>query len=200
MIEVEVKYRVSKEDADRIASNVLSIGGIFMGEEVQEDIYFQHPSRNFMLTDEALRVRYVGDRAEVTYKGPRIDLKSKTREEIRVKVGDFDGTVLLLEKLGFLQVAKIVKKRKTYQLGETFLHLDYINNLGFFVEIESIAEDEREVEKKRDELLIKAEELGIPTDGFELKSYLEIILENEGATARQDSRINPHLKSQGKLK
>ncbi|MEM3511605.1 MAG: class IV adenylate cyclase [Candidatus Jordarchaeales archaeon] len=179
MIEVEVKYKVSKEDADRVVSRVLSIGGLLLGEEVQEDVYFQHPSRNFVVTDEALRVRCVGDRVEVTYKGPRIDSKSKTREEIRVDVGSFADILLLLEKLGFLQVARIIKRRKTYQLGENLLHLDYINGIGFFVEIESIVEDENDVEKKRDELLSKAEKLGIPADGFELRSYLEIVLENK---------------------
>jgi len=37
-------------------------------------------------------------------------------------------------------------------------------------------EDEGEIEGKREKLIMKAKELGIPTEGFELKSYLEIIL------------------------
>lgn len=184
MIEVEVKYRVSREVADHIVSKLLSMGGVPLSEEVQEDFYFQHPSRNFAVTDEALRVRRVGNRVEVTYKGPRIDHKSKTREEIRVGVGSLDDFILILERLGFIQVAKVIKTRKTYRLGENHLHLDYVNGVGFFIEIEATVEREDEVERKCDELLSKAEELGIPAEGFELRSYLEIILDilKEAAT------------------
>ncbi|MBS7287418.1 MAG: class IV adenylate cyclase [Candidatus Freyarchaeota archaeon] len=176
MIEVEVKYRVSREVVDHIVSKLLSIGGVPLSEEVQEDFYFQHPSRDFAVTDEALRVRRVGDKVDVTYKGPRIDHKSKTREEIRVRVESLDDFILLLERLGFLQVAKVIKTRKTYRLGETLLHLDRVNGVGFFIEIEATVEKKDEVERKRDELLSKAEKLGIPAESFERRSYLEIIL------------------------
>ena len=104
MIEVEVKYRVPRELMEKIASKVLTLGGKFLGEEVQEDVYFQHPSRNFAVSDEALRVRRARGRVEVTYKGPRIDSRSKTREEIQVKVEDFNSFVSLLEKLGFKRI------------------------------------------------------------------------------------------------
>ncbi len=176
MIEVEVKYRVPRELMEKIASKVLTLGGKFLGEEVQEDVYFQHPSRNFAVSDEALRVRRARGRVEVTYKGPRIDSRSKTREEIQVKVEDFNSFVSLLEKLGFKRVAKVVKKRKTYKFNDELLHLDCVEDAGFFVEIEGTVEDEGEIEGKREKLIMKAKELGIPTEGFELKSYLEIIL------------------------
>lgn len=177
MIEVEIKYRVPRESMGQILSRINSMGGVFVGEEIQEDIYFQHPSRNFALTDEALRVRRVGSRTEITYKGPRIDSKSKTREEIKVEVDDFTKTVLLLEKLGFLKVARIIKNRKTYALNEVLLHLDDVDGIGSFVEIETVVESEGEVEARRNELLLKAKELGVPAEGFELRSYLEIALE-----------------------
>ncbi|MEM1722215.1 MAG: class IV adenylate cyclase [Candidatus Jordarchaeales archaeon] len=196
MIEVEIKYRVPKDSVEQILSRVTSMGGVFVGEEIQEDIYFQHPSRNFALTDEALRVRRVGNKTEITYKGPRIDPKSKTREEVKVEVDNFSKTILLFEKLGFLRVAKIVKNRKTYALNEILLHLDDVDGIGFFVEIETIVESESEVETKRNELLLKAEKLGIPVEGFELRSYLEIALET---LPKSDPHISQRfLPSKGK--
>ncbi len=176
MIEVEVKYRVTEDVINQLASKILAMGGLFLGEVMQEDIYFQHPSRNFAVTDEALRVRRVENRAEVTYKGPKIDSKSKTREEIKIEISDFESFVLLLERLGFRPVARVTKKRITYKLGEKLLHLDNVEKAGFFVEIETMVERKSDVEKKRDELLRIAEKLSIPADGLERKSYLEIIL------------------------
>ena len=48
----------------------------------QVDYYFGHPARDFIKTDEVLRLRTVdGDQNFITYKGARIDSTTKTRRE-----------------------------------------------------------------------------------------------------------------------
>ena len=54
----------------------------------QVDRYFNHPARDFGVTDEAFRIRSVGDANCVTYKGPRIDSVTKTRREIEVSFAE----------------------------------------------------------------------------------------------------------------
>ena len=71
----------------------------------QEDIYLSHPSRDFRVTNEALRIRRIGDENRITYKGPRLSGPTKTREEIEISLDHgqvaFEQLLRLLENLGF---------------------------------------------------------------------------------------------------
>ena len=80
--EVEVKYRAVDHDH---WSNVLFRWGPWQGRLVdQEDTYFSHPARDFAVTNEAFRIRRLGDENRITYKGPRRSGPTKTREEIEI--------------------------------------------------------------------------------------------------------------------
>src|SRR4051794_13543350 len=68
--EVEQKHRVTDKPA-LIAR--LRERGCSLEEPIQQsDQYFAHPCRDFAATDEALRIRVVGDESFVTYKGPKL--------------------------------------------------------------------------------------------------------------------------------
>lgn len=57
MIEVEVKAHVS--DFKGVKQRLIEIGAERIGEEHQEDTYFNAPHRDFAKTDEALRIREI---------------------------------------------------------------------------------------------------------------------------------------------
>ena len=84
MIEVEVKAKIDNFEDMREKLN--NLGAVKTKEEFQEDIYFNSPIVDFAKTDEALRIRTTKQNNEkhifITYKGAKIDSKSKTREEI----------------------------------------------------------------------------------------------------------------------
>ncbi|MHA1252783.1 MAG: class IV adenylate cyclase [Candidatus Helarchaeota archaeon] len=77
MIEVEIKVPIS--DKNKIIQKLKNIGFIFKKSVIQKDIYFQHPSRNFVKTDEALRIRETPEEVFLNYKGPKIDTTTKTQ-------------------------------------------------------------------------------------------------------------------------
>ena len=54
----------------------------------RSDRYFAHPSRDFARTDEALRLRRIGEFNFITYKGPKLDATTKTRREIEIGLAD----------------------------------------------------------------------------------------------------------------
>ena len=87
---------------------------------VQSDQYFAHPARDFAQTDEALRIRTVGDTSFVTYKGPKLDATSKTRRELELPLAasDPDGSQFaeLLAALGFTPVAIVRKQRRKFHI------------------------------------------------------------------------------------
>ena len=136
-IETEVKLRVDCRELERLMSE-LDKQGITGERVVEEDVYYQHPCRDFLETDEAVRVRVTNGRAmSITYKGPRLGRGSvKQRIEITVEVSRGDPRKLL-ERLGFVPVVRVRKERTYYNLREgVILTLDRVEGLGCFVEVE----------------------------------------------------------------
>lgn len=165
MLEVEVKYRAVPQIREKLASLNFSPAG----RQFEEDVYFQHPCRDFASTDEALRVRFVDSRVEITYKGPRFGLGAKTRFEASSPAGG--AIVQILEKLGFVEVARVRKRREFYKRGEVFVSVDWVEGLGEFVEIE--VKTEGEVENAVRLVREVAEELGLVEEVRE--TYLELV-------------------------
>lgn len=169
MLEVEVKAKI--EDPSETEKIVLKKGGLFVKEVIEEDLYFSHPCRDFARTDEALRLRYVEDKTYLTYKGPKIDKKTKTREEFQVRLDSFQEGHLIFNALGFGDVHTVKKRRRYFKLEDYEVTIDSVEDLGDFIEIE--AKDGYEPDK----LLDLLSELG--GIGSETKSYLELILEKK---------------------
>jgi len=167
-VEVEIKSKV--EDLSKVEKKLLGLGAHFLKEMKEEDEYFNHPCRDFAQTDEALRIRNDGT---LTYKGPKVDTDTKSREEINVKIEDMDGMRKLLIFLGFKPVAKVVKRRKYYKLEEVIVTVDDVEGIGTFVEVECIGDYEyckKKVLQLADLLELKE---------FIRKSYLEMLLESK---------------------
>lgn len=179
MIEVEVKAKISNPHNLIYRLKALCI---FLKEVTQEDIYFNAPDRDFRLTDEALRIRVSSEESALTYKGPKIgNLIDKTREEISVHINDLKKTRIILEKLGFHEVDKVSKKRILFQFNDLSISVDFVKNLGEFIEIESLVNTQNEIEKKRKEILNFLNELDIPLEDCEKRSYLELLLNKKGS-------------------
>jgi adenylate cyclase class 2 len=168
MLEIEIKTPSS--DNGRVERLLFAKGAKRLGEHDQVDEYFNHPSRDFALTDEALRLRK-DSKGKITYKGPKLDRDTKTREEIEMDVDDLDKMAQILLRLGFRRVAKVMKKRKEFLLEGVTVCLDSVQGLGDFVELEIQGTDADEgrsrIEKLRDELGLV---------GSERRSYLEMLL------------------------
>ncbi|WP_457555699.1 class IV adenylate cyclase [Candidatus Pyrohabitans sp.] len=169
MLEVEIKARVSS--LQDVEMRLFEMGASYLGEEEQRDVYFAHPCRDFAQSDEALRLRRGGGRVFLTYKGRRLEEVTKTREEVSVGVESFESAKLVLERLGFEEVAEVRKLRRSYRVGDYLVELDRVEGLGEFVEVEKKAE-----EYSPEELLDFLAAMGIERRAIERRSYLELLL------------------------
>lgn len=177
--EVEHKYRVA--DLERLAANLAELGAKPGEEEVQEDCYYAHPARDFANTDEALRLRRVGDANFITYKGPKVGAASKTRQELELPFERGAKALAqfgqLLEALGFRQVATVRKRRRKASLEregrEVEISLDDVEHVGTFVELELMADA---TERARAEQCLSSLAQELALDQGERRSYLELLL------------------------
>ncbi|MGE5755954.1 MAG: class IV adenylate cyclase [Planctomycetaceae bacterium] len=185
--EVEVKYRTTDHAA--LGERLIALGAVPGPEVVHEDTYLSHPARDFAQTNEALRLRRVGDANRITYKGPRRDGPTKTREEIEVPFGDgteaLDQMRRLFANLGFRPVALIRKVRRPFHLvfqGRAIeVVLDVAEGLGEFAEVEAIAASEIDLPAAQGVVLALARTLGLTE--VEPRSYLRMTLERRDRDA-----------------
>jgi adenylate cyclase class 2 len=175
MIEIEVKASV--EDPKQLERSIIEFGATPIGIQMQADTYYNAPYRDFGKTDEALRIRVEEGKSVLTYKGPKMDTVSKTRKEVETEIKDIDGMGNILSSLGFFPVATVSKKRKNFRLGDFFISLDEVRNLGYFIEVEIGAKDSRNYQEKVERIFKFMGKLGISRESSIRKSYLEMILE-----------------------
>jgi adenylate cyclase, class 2 len=179
-LEIEQKFRI--DNPAGLRAKLAALGAVFRDEVVQRDAYFNHPARDFAVSDEALRIRSVGDENVITYKGPKLGGGVKTRREIELPIGagpstaEQLGEVLVL--LGFRPTAVVEKKRTPGEVtvdGVRYeLALDEVAEIGSFFEIELVVDDaEREQAQGR----IQALQGKLKLESVEPRSYLRMVLE-----------------------
>lgn len=179
--EVEQKFRV--DDRLALVARLAACGIACDDVEEQTDVYLAHPSRDFSKTDEALRIRIAGAECVVTYKGPKLDAVTKTRQELELPIAGGPAAVedwtKLFEAIGFRPVASVCKRRcrgAVMWAGREFeVCLDDVADVGSFVELETIAEPS-DLDAARVALAELAARLELT--GNERRSYLEMLLEN----------------------
>ena len=183
--EVEMKFPLADADAVAALRQRLAMLGAQACEPLdQRDIYFAHPSRDFAQTDEAFRMRCVGEENFLTYKGPVVDPVAKTRREIEVSAaaGQQAREQLrdMFTSLGFREVRDVIKRREPLHLrwqGHALeITIDSVRDLGWFAELEIIAEESAR-DAARECLLALAKELHLGNS--ERRSYLRLLLERD---------------------
>jgi adenylate cyclase class 2 len=183
MLEVEIKFPV--DDLAALEDRLQAEGAKFKSRQRESDSYHNAPHRDFAKTDEALRIREAGDSNYMTYKGPKRDTDTKTREEIEVPLGAghvvTSDMVKLLKSIGFRPVAVVQKWRSQYRLlrkgFEVLITLDRVQDVGNYVELEILAPDDQ-YETARAVVVDLGQELGLARP--ERRSYLELLLERHG--------------------
>ncbi len=183
MIEVEVKARARPDTLEKI----LALGAVPVGIENHRDLYFNSPLRDFKHSDEALRIRIKEGGARLTYKGPKLDAKTKSRLEMTVQIDDPLEMERILIALGFVLSAEVRKRRSKYVLGSVILALDEVDGLGSFLEMEAQGGIDWEMQKEK--VLSIYDKLGL---GESIRSsYLEL-LEEEGRMRSKTQDQNPN--------
>ncbi len=136
IVEVELKVALPSDRVDSLRERLVAEGTRHRGPVVEEDVFFDHPSREMVTLDQAFRLRRAGKRMELTFKGARVKGNLKSRPEHNVGV-DRDPTAML-ESLGFFPAATLRKTRESWRMGDVEVTIDHIDGVGHFAEIEAL--------------------------------------------------------------
>jgi len=174
-LETEIKLRI--EDPDAIRARLLDLGF----EEVQprtfeDNLLFDSPNGAFASRGRVLRLREVGDRTVLTFKGPATgDARFKNREELEVEVADAGALREILGRLGLVVTYRYQKFRT--ELARLDLHACIDETpIGLFVELEGAPDAIEEA----------AAALGHGPEDFINVSYRELHLERARSRGEDD--------------
>ncbi len=168
-LETEVKVKLIDIERGEVVNKLKNSGCMALGDVIHNDYYFTHPCIDMLSQDEAIRVREeisasTGEtKYFVTYKGRRLGGAFKERPELEVEVSGKE-IIEILEALGFKVVAIISKERSLFKCSNTLVTIDYLSNLGLFMEVEG---EKEYIEDFLRNLKIKHEVVG--------KTYFELL-------------------------
>ena len=172
--EIEVKLRFDRPE--NALDRLQSLGAVVSTPRLFEDnILFDRARDPLHRSRQALRLRRVGERAVVTYKGPvEGDHRHKVRVEHETDVTDAGATERILLSLGYEPHWRYQKYRTEFTLGSLLVHLDE-TPLGCFVELEGSPE---EIDRA-------AEQMGFSVDEYVTLSYRKLLELEAGRQGRR---------------
>lgn len=137
-VEIEAKLKV--DSLAEVEQKLPELGGEFVAEQLQTDIFLDDGDESLISSDRCLRVRRQEaektERCFLCYKGGREEGEFKKRLEIETEIKDFKSMLKLLFALGYEQKLVVEKRRRLWKLGGCEVALDELPFLGSFVEIE----------------------------------------------------------------
>lgn len=184
MIEVEIKLPIA--DAETVEMKLQKLG--FQKENLmrESDIYLNSMDYDLREKDMALRIRNCENlstgetQAVLTYKGPKLDHISMTRQELETEVADANVCQEILKGIGYTQIYPVCKLRQYYQKEKITACVDRVERLGDFLELEILTNNENGREKALKQLNEVLEKLGYRMEDTICSSYLSMLQQNEG--------------------
>ena len=142
-IEIEVQVRIEKSAA---LLEFLKQEGKFIAEKQQIDEYFTPAHRNFLATrpvTEWLRLRNAGAKPTITYKNWAVATDGKTYscDEYEASIGELEQLRRILLVLNFKPIVTVDKLRRTWTYKDYEIAVDSVKDLGDYVEIEYIGNE-----------------------------------------------------------
>ena len=135
-VETEIKLRITDAAAGlgliALVGALPKTGRLFEANMVYDTVACEIRGRG-----ELLRLREVGDRCVLTWKGPGSAGKHKSREETEVLISDAGGFDLILRRLGFTPMFRYEKYRTEFGIRDQagVITLDE-TPIGCFLELE----------------------------------------------------------------
>ncbi|MFN2511347.1 MAG: class IV adenylate cyclase [Pyrinomonadaceae bacterium] len=179
-IEIEKKYRLTREQRKFVRRRLPEIGAKLQGEEFEENTLYG--GKGLALGRSVLRLRRVGESAILTYK-KRLSRASSIKHQLEdeTEVDDPDALNSILAALGFTPTMVYEKRRETWVLGNAEIVIDELP-FGLFMEIEGKEHDIRAVETKLAVKNLKSEKLTYPQLTLENGKKSRRIIEARFAT------------------
>lgn len=168
--EVEVKFRMASPAA-LLQKLIGSNAECFVNGNYEHDTYFEMENNRLDQRRISMVLRQMRPSGINLWiiKGPGIDRCEAVRLE------SYEKAQSMLQTLGYLTAFEIIKTRSIYFLEQFHITVDNISGLGDFAEISVMTDDPKQLATLRTLCLNCAENLGLPLDDIESRSYRQLL-------------------------
>lgn len=180
MIEVEVKLPIP--DPEGVKNRILEAGFKEQRFIEERDTYFDNARGDIRANGEALRVRETKDcrtgkkRAQINYKGKKLDTQTMTRRELETGVEDGAVCREILQAIGYSPAEpEVIKVRTMLQKDSVTACLDNVRGLGDFLELEILVEREEKKDAALGQIKDILNSLGYQVSDTVQTSYLSML-------------------------
>lgn len=183
-IEIEIKIRLEEKDFLQFRKKISEIAK-FIKKSNHVDEYFVPPSRNFLEPEypfEWLSIRKRDGKTLLNYKHyyPEFAEFHTHADEFETEIKDEIQLKKIFDSLNFKSIATVEKEREVYNYNDEFeIELDFVKDLGNFVEIEA-KKDFGSVTATRKRLLELARGFGLDVTKADKKGYPYLIMMKKG--------------------
>ncbi len=175
--EVESKIKINNYEVDKFRDKIKKIAR-FVKKEKKSDYYFAIEKPNY--PRKAFRMRYNGKNYVVNFKKwLKKYWKSGivVKEEFEFEVKDKNSFLALMRDLDFVNWVRKIKITETYQhkkYPKVFIELNYVKHLGYFIEIEYLA-NKNEIENAKRKILSVLNELKVKPKEIDNVGYTKML-------------------------
>ena len=171
---IEIKARITSVDAlEPIAAALATRGPI---EILQDDTFFTCSTGRIKL-----RAFSAAEGELIFYR--RTDERGP-KESFYLRAPTASPDVLReVLSLAYGQVGRVVKRRTLYLVGRTRVHLDRVEGLGHYLELEVVLEEGEPSESGATEARTLMGRLGIAPSDLVETAYVDLLAQKRGATA-----------------
>ena len=172
MREIEIKLKV--DNLEELEKKLADKGLVISKEINQHDIVYSRIDDTHEYTEsyEGCIIVRIRNQNGVSILNLKKQLSGEMDNlEYETKVEDGEAMHRILLTLGWKPEVEVKKVRKKGKLGGYEICLDRVEQLGDFVELEKMTDDNADPEKIRDELFKELEKFGLTKDQEETKGY-----------------------------
>ncbi len=175
--EIEIRFQIDSTMKDSIHNSLLQIGWVSREVMNQADTYFcaKYYMDNKITSDcpYVVRTRESEQCSTLTYKSFQGNTDGGWIE-IESGVNDISAIKEILRNIGQIDYLLISKQRLSGMVDDIEVNIDYIDNLGLFVEMEIF---DQNVNLGRRKLLSLAEKIGLSEENIETRGYVQLMEE-----------------------
>ena len=170
-VETEIKIKITESEYKIINEFMNKNSEILKENNRQLDTYYQPSYRKFLNDNEInewLRIGKRGNKTILNYKNWHDNMYC---DEYEVEIDNSENLDKIFNIIGLEKIAVVDKKRNTFlYLDKYEIALDYVKNLGCYIEIEVKNYSKNPVDEYSD-LLILAKKLNLNLDNIDKRGY-----------------------------
>ncbi|EOA80088.1 class IV adenylate cyclase [Borreliella burgdorferi] len=169
MFEIESKAFIPTKELKRIIK-LANKKFKFIKEEIKTDIYYSNQKK-------IIRIRKLNTLEKiVTFKKKILDNNNTVEisKEIEFKIDSINNFLNLIKELKFKKLYKKIKKSLIYQTNNLNVEINEIKNLGFFLEIEKIINNQNDIDLAKKEIDNIINQFGLK-ENIETRPYSELL-------------------------